>query len=150
MFPNHAGAQIQQVLFSCDLQNLLNLLHVLQAASFLHFTSALVLLAMDPRYLKPFMITSIVPSRVAIWTGSGWLYTRHFIFLVLAFNQMLRDSVVTLFKSSRAFQISSDNNTMSSAKSRFINTIRSICLICHFLRQNPCFSSLHCIAFLRA
>ena len=82
-------------LCSCDFQSLLSLLHVLQAAVFLHFTSTLVLLVMEPRYLKSFMTSSMVPSRVAIWTGSSWLYTWHLVFLALAFNPMLRDSVIS-------------------------------------------------------
>ena len=117
-------------LFRYDFQSLLSLLHVLQVAAILHFTSASVLLVIDPRYLKSFAASSMVLSRITIWTGSVWLYTWHLVFLVLAFNPMLRDSILTLFGSSWACQISSDNNAMSSVKSRSVST--TLVIICSF------------------
>ena len=114
MFPNHTGAHIQQLyrtLWSWQICSAVTsracwVCYIISRLLFL-YTSQLFQCCLSRTLDTLNHLWPPVWFHLGLQSGQaliGWLHTWHLVFLVLAFNPMLRDSVLTLFRSSLACQ----------------------------------------------
>ena len=133
-----------------DFQILDNLLHALHAAALRYLLSFAVLSNHAPRYLKSLPSSSFVPSFFWRLLILLWLNDINFVLPAFIFSPTFVIDVSTLCSSSCAWYNSSDNNAMSSAKSKSVTISGPTRLLRLFDSWKPRSSSFPSIAIHRA